>query len=105
METAVLAAWGDFLRSLLETREGERDLLESTTVLLTSNLGNASNHSNQNMPVLLAGGGFRHGAHLAFDQKRNYPLTNLFVSVLQRLGMEVEQFASGTARMTGLEVL
>ena len=69
---------------------------------MTSNLGNASNHDNRNMPVLLAGGGFKHGQHLAFDRKKNYPLPNLFVSALQEVGMEVEQFASSTSTMNGL---
>jgi hypothetical protein len=55
------------------------------------------------MPVLFAGGGFRHGQHLAFDRKANYPLANLYVSALQRLGLETGRFASGTGTMTGLE--
>ena len=72
-------------------------------VLFGSNLGNASNHDTRNMPILLAGGGFRHGQHLAFDQQNNYPLTNLFVSMLQRLGLEIDSFVSSTGTMTGLE--
>lgn len=71
-------------------------------MLLTSNLGNASNHDNRNMPVLLAGGRFRHGQHLAFDERNNYPLTNLFVSLLQEQGMEIDRFASSTGTMTGI---
>jgi hypothetical protein len=54
------------------------------------------------MPVMLAGGGFKHGQHLAFDQRRNYPLPNLFVSLMQQMGIEESQFASGTGTMTGL---
>jgi len=103
VETAIIAAWGDFLRSLSATDEHGTSLLDQTSVLLTSNLGNASNHSNQNMPVLLAGGGFRHGQHLGFDQKRNYPLPNLFVSLMQRMGLPEDRFATGTSTMTGLE--
>lgn len=52
-------------------------------------------HANTNLPVLLAGGGFRHGQHLALDRGNNYPLTNLFVSMLQRLGVEVNEFSTG----------
>ena len=48
------------------------------------------------LPTLFAGGGFRHGQHLAFDQQNNYPLTNLFVSMLQRMGIEEGSFASST---------
>ncbi len=104
VETAIIAAWGEFLRSLANTDERGTDLLGQTSVLLTSNLGNASNHSNQNMPVLLAGGNFRHGQHLGFDQKNNYPLPNLFVSLLQQLGLPADRFSSSTGTMTGLEV-
>ncbi|MFK7766143.1 MAG: DUF1552 domain-containing protein [Mariniblastus sp.] len=102
VEGAIIAAWGEFLRGLNSIDNDGESLLDQTSVLLTSNLGNASNHSNKNMPVLFAGGGFKHGQHLAFDQKRNYPLPNLFVSVLQKLGLETDQFMSSTGTMTGL---
>jgi hypothetical protein len=102
VEEAIVGAWGDFLRDLAATDDHGGNLLEQTSVLLTSNLGNASNHDNRNMPVLVAGGRFRHGQHLAFDQKRNYPLPNLFVNLLQEQGMEVDRFASSTGTMTGL---
>lgn len=72
-------------------------------ILYGSHLGNASSHNNTNMPILLAGGGFKHGQHLAFDAENNYPLPKLFVSMLQRLGLEIDAFASGTGTMTGLE--
>ncbi len=72
-------------------------------MLYGSSLGNGNNHSNQNLPILLAGGGFRHGGHLSFDQKRNRPLPDLFVSMLQRLGVETDRFASSTGTLTGLE--
>jgi hypothetical protein len=99
VETALVAQWGEFLRDLKQTEESDGDLLQNTSVLLTSNLGNASNHDNRNMPVLFAGGGFRHGRHLAFDQERNYPLPNLFVSVLQKNGLEIDRFATSTGKM------
>jgi len=103
IETAIIHAWADFLRGLDGIQEDEGSLLENTSVLLTSNLGNASSHDNRNMPVLLAGGGFKHGQHLAFDQKNNYPLPNLYLSVLQQSGLEVDQFATSTGTMRGLE--
>lgn len=105
VELEIMKAWGDFLRELKGVDDKGHSLLEQTSVLLTSNLGNASSHDNRNMPVVLAGGGFKHGQHLAFDRKNNYPLPNLFVSLLQRVGMETDRFASGTSTMTGLEML
>jgi len=53
--------------------------------------------------VLLAGGGFKHGQHLAFNKDNNYPLTNLYVSMLQRLGLETDQFSTGKGTLRGLE--
>jgi hypothetical protein len=55
-------------------------------------------------PCSLAGGGFRHAGHLAFDRTQNYPLPNLFVSMLQRMGIEMGNFASSTGKMSGLEL-
>jgi hypothetical protein len=57
-----------------------------------------------NLLVLFAGGGFRHGQHLAFDRERNYPLPDLFVSVMQRLGIEDDRFAASDGTMRGLEL-
>ncbi|MBE7493582.1 MAG: DUF1552 domain-containing protein [Verrucomicrobiaceae bacterium] len=100
VEQGVINTWAAFLRKLKTDK-----LLEDTMVLLTSNLGNASSHDNKNMPVLFAGGGFKHGQHLAFDQKDNYPLPNLYLSMLHRLGMQDEAFATSTGEMSGLETV
>jgi hypothetical protein len=91
--------WG----KLRDIHEGGEALLDRTMTLYGSNLGNANTHVTTNLPVLFAGGGFRHGQHLAFDTERNYPLPNLFVSMLQRLGLEVDSFATSTGTMRGLE--
>lgn len=96
---------GELFGGLKGTREGSETLLDRTMVLYGSNLGNANTHVTTNLPVLFAGGGFRHGQHLAFDTERNYPLPNLFVSMLQRMGLEVDKFASSTSTMRGLEVI
>ena len=104
VEAAIVSAWGDFLRDLAAHQDQGARLLDQTAVLLTSNLGNASSHDNRNMPVVVAGGGFRHGQHLAFDRKKNYPLPNLFVSILQRHGFEQDAFATSTGTLSGLEL-
>ena len=88
---------------LKAAKEGDGHLLDRTMVLYGSNLGDANAHSTNNLPVLFAGGGFRHGQHLAFDRQNNYPLPNLFVSMLQRLGIEETKFASSTGTLRGLE--
>ncbi len=103
VEQEIVRAWGDFLRGLNSIDDHGGKLLDHTSVLLTSNLGNASSHDNRNLPVLFAGGGFRHGQHLAFNRGKNYPLPNLYLSVVQRTGLEMDRFATSTGTMTGLE--
>ncbi len=102
IELATLAAVRDFLAKLKQTKEGDSTLLDQTTVFFSSNLGAGSTHSTRNLPVLVAGGGFQHGRHLAFDQKNPPPLCNLYVSMLQRLGIEADQFGSSTGTLSDL---
>jgi hypothetical protein len=89
---------------LKKVREGGDTLLDRTMILYGSNLGNANTHVTTNLPTLFAGGGFKHGQHLVFDTDRNYPLPNLFVSMLQRMGIESDRFASSTGTMRGLQM-
>jgi hypothetical protein len=93
------------LQGLKNVREGGARLLDRTMVLYGSNLGDANAHSTTNLPTLFAGGGFRHGQHLAFDRGRNYPLPNLFVSMLQRMGIERANFGPSTGTLRGLEMV
>jgi hypothetical protein len=90
---------------LKSSREGEAHLLDRTMILYGSNLGDANAHSTNNLPVLFAGGGFRHGQHLEYDAQQNYPLPNLFVSMLQRMGIEENKFASSSGTMRGLDLI
>ena len=95
----------DHLFTELKSRkEGGETLFDRTMVLYGTNLGDANAHVTTNLPTLFAGGGFKHGQHLAFDRERNYPLPNLFVNVLQRLGIEADKFATSTGVMRGLEM-
>jgi hypothetical protein len=94
----------DLFTQLKGVREDGDTLFDRTMVLYGSNLGNANTHVTTNLPTLFAGGGFKHGQHLGFDTDRNYPLPNLFVSMLQRMGLETDKFASSTGTMRGLEL-
>ena len=91
--------------NLKSVHDGDAPLLDRTMVLYGSNLGDANAHSTINLPVLFAGGGFRHGQHLSFNRQQNHPLPNLFVSMLQRMGIETNSFASSTGTMRGLEMV
>ena len=91
-------------KDLKAIQEDGESLFDRTMVLYGSNLGNANTHVTTNLPTLFAGGGFRHGQHLGFDTTHNYPLPNLFVSMLQRMGIETDKFATSTGTMRGLEM-
>jgi hypothetical protein len=104
VERAELRAFAGLLRRLKQTPEPGGRLLDATMVLYGSNLGNASSHDTSNLPILLAGGGFAHGQHLAFERKNNRPLANLYVSMLQRFGVEADRFGSSTGTLSGLEM-
>ncbi len=100
-------SFGSLLKGLAETKEGGDTLLDRTMVLYGTCMGSANSHSNYNLPVMLAGGGFKHGQHLAMKDAsgNDYPLTNLFVSMLQRLGIEAREFSTGKGTMRGLEMV
>ena len=97
-------ALNGFLNALAGTKEQGETLIDRTMVLYGTPMGSANSHSNVNLPVLLAGGGFKHGQHLAFNKENNYPLANLYVSMLQRLGLETDQFSTGKGTLRGLEM-
>jgi hypothetical protein len=104
VETETMKTLRDLLAKLRTSTEQDGNLLDRTSVYLGSNLGDGSSHSTKNLPVLLAGGGFAHGQHLAFDPDNPPPLCNLYVSLLQRLGIETDRFSTGTGTLSGLEM-
>jgi len=102
IDRAHLRLLAELLTDLKSSQTSIGTLLDHTLILFGSNFGDANKHTTDNMPILLAGGDFRHGQHLMFDQQKNYPLPNLFVSMLQQMGMESDRFASSTGTMRGL---
>lgn len=94
----------ELIGKLKSSKEEGDSLLDRSMVLYGSNFGDANKHTTTNLPVIFAGGGFQHGQHLSFDTNRNYPLPNLFVSMLRRIGIPSDKFASSTGTMRGLEL-
>jgi hypothetical protein len=91
------------LSNLASTKENGQRLLDQTMVLYGSSMGDANIHDNTNLPIILAGGGFKHGQHIAFKRDNNAPLSNLYLSMLHRLGIETNSFGTSTSTLTGLE--
>jgi hypothetical protein len=104
IEIAEFQAFNEFLNKLTSIEEAGKSLLDHTAVLFGSNLGNASSHDWHNLPIIIAGGGYKHGSYVAHDKKNNTPLANVFVSLAQRMGLETARFGSSTAEtVRGLE--
>jgi hypothetical protein len=97
-----MAVLAKLLGNLADKPEGGQRLLDRTMVLYGSNMGEANIHDNTNLPIILAGGGFKHGQHIAFKRDNNTPLCNLFVSMLRRMGVEADAFGSSTGSIAGL---
>ena len=104
IELAHLGVIRDFLAKLRATPDQGGTLLDHTSVLFGSHLGNAGKHDCKNLPMMLFGGGYKHAGHLAFDREHNTPAARIFVAMLQRLGIEADEFASGKGRIAGLEL-
>ena len=90
------------IQNLAAKREDDARLLDRTMVLIGSNMGDANKHDNTNLPILLAGGGLKHGLHHAFKGNHDKPLCNLFVTMLQHMGVETDSFGSSTGNVSGL---
>ena len=96
IEAAEFQVFSEFLTKLKGVQESDGHLLDHTAILFGSNLGNASSHSWRNLPILLAGGGYKHGHHVAHNSENNTPLANLFVPLAQRMGLDINSFGSST---------
>ena len=100
IERAIMGCFDEFLTAMKTKREAGGTLLDHTLTLLGSNLGNASSHDPRNNPILLAGGGLKHGQYVAHDARDNTPLCNLFVHMLNQMNLNTDKFASSTGELT-----
>ena len=94
----------DKLSSLKDTGT-DTSLLDSTMALFGSGMGNANSHTNNDLPIVLAGGGFKHGEHKQYpkEKSKRVPLCNLYTSMLQQFGIETDRFGNSTGTLPGLE--
>jgi hypothetical protein len=104
MERYQVEQFARFLNKLRSTEDGPGSLLDHSMVLFGSGMGNANSHTNGNLPIIFSGGGFKHGEHKAYPEKGlgRQPLCNLYLSMLQRFGIEVNKFGTSTGTLTGL---
>ncbi len=100
IETRILGCFDRLLTQLKDKREESGNLLDTTSVLIGSNLGNANSHNTDNLPILLAGGGFRHGKFISQEGEGKRPLCNLFTAILNHSGYEIESFGQSTGELS-----
>jgi len=108
IETFHTSQFARFLDQLKSIQEPDGNtLLDNTMALFGSGMSSANSHSNRDLPILLAGGGFRHGEHkhYARDGRESVQLSNLYLSMLQHLGLPLEKFNKSTGTLTGLEAV
>ena len=98
LETYQIEHFGKFLTRLSQVKDGEGTLLDSTSVLFGSGIGSGNSHTNSDLPIILAGGGYRHGEFKKVESKglNKVPLCNLFVDLAQRMGVETKSFGNST---------
>lgn len=105
-ETYQVEQYARFLGLLKQIKEPNSDgnLLDNTMVLFGSGMGNANSHTNNDLPIMLAGGGFSHGQYLKLpkESRSRVPLSNLFVSMLQQFGLKTDKFSGSTGTLNGL---
>ena len=99
-----LSRFIDKLKSVSADDE-EGSLFDSTMVMFGSGMGNGNAHTNSNLPILLAGAGFKHGEHKVYSESGKIPLSNLYLSMLQRFGVETDSFGKSTGTLQGLDVI
>lgn len=100
IETELMKSLGGLIGSLKSKSEAENRLIDNSMVLFGSNLGNANSHDWRNLPVILAGGRFDHGSHVQYDRDENTPLSNLFVTMMQKMKIETDRFGSSSGALS-----
>lgn len=101
VESFLTTQLSGFMDRLKEAR-----IFDDTLVVFGSGMSDASSHSNRNLPVLLAGGGFKHQGHLICpaEQHKRVPLSNLWLSVLQWFGSESDRFGRSTGTFSPMKI-
>lgn len=102
IETDTLKHFENFLFELDQIKEGDRTLLDNTTVVMGSNFGDSSNHTCNNLPMIVAGGGYQHENHTVMEKPT--PLCNLYLELLHKNNVDVGQFGSSEKNMNLLTV-
>lgn len=102
LEKYQIEHFGKFVARLSKMNDGDRTLLESTTAIFGSGMGDGNSHKNSDLPIILAGGGYKHGEFREVPREgiNKVPLCNLFVDIAQKMGVETDSFGNSTGRFS-----
>ncbi|MDB6006992.1 MAG: signal peptide protein [Prosthecobacter sp.] len=100
LERYQIEHFGKFITRLSKMNDGDRTLLDSTTAIFGSGMGDGNSHKNSDLPIILAGGGYKHGEFREVPREgiNKVPLCNLFVDIAQKMGVETDSFGNSTGR-------
>ena len=107
VDRGYLSRLNRFLTFLQSTDEGGRSMLDHTMIVYGSgmNRGPGGEHSPKNLPLIVAGGaawGLKHGQHIAYDPEKHPPLSNVLLSVAQKMDAETDKFSDSTGEFSDL---
>ena len=92
--------FADYLEKMASIPDGESNLLDNTFVIRGACIGESNDHDHMDLPILLAGGGLPGNRHIAAE--KHTPMCNLLLSVLQNMGVPIEQFGDSNGPLAGL---
>lgn len=95
--------FASFVQKASKTQEGEGSLLDNCMIMFGSGISDGNRHNHEDLPIVLAGGGggtIDPGRHIAYDKET--PLCNLYISMLDRMGCDVDSFGDSTGPLAGL---
>jgi hypothetical protein len=107
VDRGYLSKLARFMTFLRTTEEGGRPMLDHTMLVYGSgmNSGPRGEHSPKNLPLIVGGGsawGLKHGQHIAHDPDKHPPMTNVLLSVAQKMGVPSESFSDSTGEFSDL---
>ena len=100
--TAQLAAWLTKLKSI---KEGDSNLLDNSMIVYGAGLSDGNRHTHEDLPTLIAGragGYFKTGRRIV--SRRETPMCNLFLTMMERMGVQMEYFGDSSGRLNGLDL-
>lgn len=96
------AGWVEKLKSI---KEGDNSILDNSMIVYGAGLSDGNRHTHEDLPTIIVGNGggyIRGGRRIVY--RKETPMSNLFVTLMDRMGAPVEHFGDSTGRLDGLDL-